>query len=248
MSSTTPIESELSERKLGVAQEFDSIAHRYDLLCKLNPGYRQNLQKSARRMPIPPGASLLDLCCGTGLSTEALALTHPQASVTALDGSMGMLRCARRKRTLQHINFVQGDASDPAAAGISGTFDAIFMAYGIRNVSDPDACLKRLLALLKPGGTLTLHEYTLDGRRRSEWIWNAVASSVVVPLGRLVTGTDEIFTYLRQSVVDFDTLPVLRNRLHRAGFASVEHFNMAGWQRGIVHTVVAHAPHGNVEA
>ena len=82
----------------------------------------------------------------------------------------------------------------------------------------------------------------LDGRRRSKLIWNAVAAGVVVPLGRLMTGTDALFKYLRQSVIDFDTLDALRSRLARTGFAPVTCHAMGGWQRGIVHTLVAHTP------
>jgi len=52
---------------------FDRIARRYDLLTRMNPGYVKHLRWSARLLCLPPGARILDLCCGTGLSTAALA-------------------------------------------------------------------------------------------------------------------------------------------------------------------------------
>lgn len=234
----------ITDRKRGVAQEFDGVAHRYDLMCRLNPGYRAHLRRSAARAPIAARADVLDLCCGTGLSTEALLAEHPTARVTALDASAGMLRVARGKRSLSRVSFVEGDASDPRAAGVEGSFDAIFMAYGLRNIADPDACLTRLRALLRPGGALVLHEYSLDGRLTSKLVWNAVTTGVVVPLGKAMTGTGELFEYLRESVVRFDTTHELERRLARAGFEEVSCHRMGGWQRGIVHTFVAHAPRG----
>lgn len=87
-----------------------------------------------------------------------------------------------------------------------------------------------------------LHEYTLDGHRRSRWIWNAVASGIVIPLGRLLTGRADLFRYLRKSVVQFDTVDRLMERLVAAGFEDVTAHRMPGWQAGIVHTIVAHKP------
>lgn len=184
-------------------------------------------------------ARVLDLCCGTGISTKALLDEYPEASVTGLDASAGMLRAARRKPALQNVTFLHGDAMDPASAGAGGPFDGILMAYGIRNVPDPDLCLHRLRKLLVKDGTLCLHEYSVAGSRRSRVVWGLVTAGIIIPFGLIATGTTSIFRYLRRSVLEFDSVSELQDRLQRAGFADVRAEPMDGWQRGIVHSFLA---------
>ena len=225
-----------------VPRQFDRIARGYDLLSALQPGYAAHLDQSARRLPAGEPFEILDLCCGTGLSTLALRRSHPRASLTGLDASTGMLERAASKRELQDVRWLQGDAMDPAAAGASGPFDAIFMAYGIRNVPDPDRCLQRLWNLLRPGGSLCLHEFSLSGSLWSRSVWQLVTLGIVIPLGTLVTGSSSIFRYLRRSVMTFDRVPQLQARLRAAGFADVQVEPVDGWQRGIVHSFLSRRP------
>jgi ubiquinone/menaquinone biosynthesis C-methylase UbiE len=228
--------------KPDVPEQFDSVAQRYDLLQRLNPGYRKHLRMSACRLAAKEDGRILDLCCGTGLSTEALVQAYPGAQLTALDASERMLVQARRKPELQRVRFILGDAMDPKAAGAEGPFDAILMAYGIRNVDDPDLCLSRMVALLAPGGRVAFHEYSVAGSRYHRWLWGVVASAIIVPLGRVLTGSSQLFTYLRRSVDEFDSVAGFEERLRRAGLVDVRTHTMDGWQRGIVHTFVAQRP------
>jgi ubiquinone/menaquinone biosynthesis C-methylase UbiE len=223
-----------------LAHDFDRVAERYDLLQRFNPGYRSDLALSARRLSAPAHGRILDVCCGTGLSTEALRECYPHAQITAVDISAGMLATARRKPGLRQVRFIAGDAMDLAKCGAEGPFDGVLMAYGIRNVPDPDECLVRLRARLSPGARAVFHEYSVAGSRRSRAIWNAVAAGVIVPLGTVLTGSGELFQYLRRSVNDFDSLPMFEQRLKRAGFDGVRLESMPGWRRGIVHSVIAH--------
>jgi ubiquinone/menaquinone biosynthesis methyltransferase len=224
-----------------LSRDFDAVAHRYDLLNALNPGYRKHLKWSAQRLRMAATPRLLDLCCGTGLSTEALLGVYPQAEITGLDASQGMLQVASRKTALASVRFLLGDAMDPRAHGAGGPYDGILMAYGIRNVLDRDLCLARLKGLLKPGGRIAFHEYSVADSRLARLMWNAVASTVIVPLGSALTQAPELFRYLRRSVNEFDGVKAFSARLERAGFRKVEVFPMDGWQRGVAHTFVAEA-------
>jgi ubiquinone/menaquinone biosynthesis methyltransferase len=226
---------------LQLAHDFDRIAARYDLLQQFNPGYRSDLALSARRLGAPASGRILDVCCGTGLSTEALREIYPSAQLTAVDNSTGMLATARKKTSLRDVRFIAGDAMELDACGADGPYDGVMMAYGIRNVPDPDACLTRLRARLKPGARAVFHEYSVAGSLVSRAIWNTVASAVIVPLGTVVTGSGELFKYLRRSVNEFDTLPKFEERLRNAGFDDVRMEKMPGWRRGIVHSVIARA-------
>lgn len=232
----------LRRQKQNVPGEFDRVARGYDLLSSMNPGYTRHLRWSARRLAVPPEASLLDLCCGTGLSTEALLAEHPRARVTGLDASVGMLERAAGKASLAHVRWIHGDASDPAAAGATGPYDGILMAYGIRNVPDPDQCLTKLRELLRPGGWLCLHEYSVAGSWRSRLVWQMVTLGIVIPLGLAVTRSTGIYRYLRRSVLAFDSVAQLERRLLDAGFIDVRTEPMDGWQRGIVHSFLARRP------
>lgn len=233
----------LTLEKQGVPKQFNKVATSYDLLVKLNPGYLKHLRWSAQRLEMPPNARILDLCCGTGLSTEALVKVYPNAEITGLDASEGMLAEARKKPELRRAVFFHGDAMNPReSAGLDGEFDGILMAYGIRNMPDADLCLERLMGLLKPGGRICFHEYSVNDSRIAKTLWNAVTLGVIIPSGLIAARNTKIFKYLRRSVLDFDGASAFEDRLRKAGFVDVETRPMDGWQRGVVHSFLARRP------
>ncbi|SFW86138.1 class I SAM-dependent methyltransferase [Amycolatopsis australiensis] len=221
-----------------VPAAFDAGAAAYDRLVGLNPGYHRDLRISARRLLGRGGRRILDAGCGTGASTAALLAVAPGARVTAIDASAAMLAEARAKPWPSTVDFRHTPAEEPP----EGPFDAIFAAYLVRNLADPDATLRRLRGLLRPGGTIALHEYSVRDSRRARWVWNAVCGAIVIPLGRVATGDATLYRHLRRSVLAFDGLADLGDRLSRAGFTDVRTGTVPGWSRGIVHTVLGTAP------
>lgn len=232
----------LRAQKRAVPHAFDRVAARYDLLTGMNPGYHRHLARSAERMGVRGDAALLDLCCGTGLSTLALVRAYPRATITGLDASAGMLELARRKRELAGVRLLHGDAMDPAGHGAAGPYDGILMAYGIRNMPDPDLCLQRLLQLLRPGGVICFHEYSVRDSLRAHLMWNAVCLGIIIPAGLLTSPGSDIYRYLRRSVNAFDGAAAFQQRLQAAGFCDPQVATMDGWQAGIVHTFLARRP------
>ncbi|MYQ79812.1 MULTISPECIES: class I SAM-dependent methyltransferase [unclassified Streptomyces] len=227
-----------------LARAFDHASRTYDGLTSLNPGYRTDLLRSARRLRLPGGGAglhLLDLGCGTGASTRALLTAAPLARITAVDASAGILRRALAKPWPARVRFLHLTAEELATAG-EGPFDAVFAAYLFRNVTDPDAVLGSVRALLAPGGRLAVHEYSLSGSRAHRALWTAVCHGVIIPAGTL-TGDRALYHHLWRSVTSFDTAPAFAERLARAGLTSVRAVPVAGWQTGIVHTFLARNGH-----
>lgn len=235
--------NDLTEDKRAVPRAFDRVAATYDRLTGMNPGYHRHLRASAGRLSITSARPrLLDLCCGTGASTEALRAVFPDATIVGLDASAGMLEIARRKDALRGVTFVEGDATDPGAV-VDGPFDGVLMAYGIRNLSEPDRALENLRGLLAPRGAVVFHEYSVaDEGPAKKLLWDAICWSVIIPGGLLTAREAALYRYLRRSVRDFDGVRAFEARLRRAGFVDVWTGPMDGWQRGIVHSFVARAP------
>ncbi|MFH9708385.1 class I SAM-dependent methyltransferase [Streptomyces luteogriseus] len=229
-------------RDRDLAHAFDHASRTYDRLTGLNPGYRADLLRSARRLRLPGGGAglhLLDLGCGTGASTRALLRAAPRARITAVDASAGMLSRALDKPWPDSVRFLHLSAEELDAAG-EGPFDAVFAAYLFRNVSDPDGVLGTVRGLLRPGGRLAVHEYSLGGSPVHRALWTAVCQGVVIPAGTL-TGDRALYRHLWHSVLDFDTAAAFTGRLTRAGFTGARVLPLAGWQTGITHTFVATA-------
>ncbi|CAM5284254.1 class I SAM-dependent methyltransferase [Streptomyces canus] len=223
-----------------LARAFDHASHTYDRLTALNPGYRTDLLRSARRLRLPrdgAGLHVLDLGCGTGASTRALLRAAPRARITAVDASAGMLRHALAKPWPDHVRFLHLTAEEAAAAG-EEPYDAVFAAYLFRNVTDPDGVLGTVRSLLRPGGRLAVHEYSLSGSPAHRAVWTAVCRGVIIPAGTL-SGDQALYRHLWRSVLDFDTAPAFTARLTGAGFTDVRAAPVAGWQTGIVHTFLA---------
>lgn len=226
---------------IDVPGEFDAAAATYDRLVGASPGYHKNLARSARRMHLPDegaGLHLLDLGCGTGASTAALLAAAPQARITAVDASAGMLARARHAHWPSRVTFVHARAEELADAGVTGPFDGIFAGFLVRNLPDPDPVLARLYSMLTPGAPLAVHDYSLDGSALSRAIWSAVCWAVIIPSGKIATGSAGLYRYLWRSVLRFDTVDALTDRLRGHGLVNVGIGSMGGWERGIVHTVV----------
>ncbi|MEU4743760.1 class I SAM-dependent methyltransferase [Actinosynnema sp. NPDC023658] len=224
-----------------VPAAFDSAARGYDRLVGANPGYHRELRRSATALGIARGGEgqrLLDLGCGTGASTAALLAAAPLAEITGVDASAGMLEQARRKRWPDNVSFVHARAEELEARG---PYDGVFAAYLIRNLGRPDPVLAAVRGLLKPGARFVAHEYSVrDSLVATAW-WTAVCWSVIIPGGVLVTGSADLYAYLWRSVLEFDGVRALRQRMRRTGFTDVRVLPAAGWQRGIVHTFVGRA-------
>ncbi|MEV1026046.1 class I SAM-dependent methyltransferase [Streptomyces sp. NPDC050264] len=226
-------------RDAPLARAFDHAARSYDILVRANPGYHAHLRRSVRRLGCSGqgrGLRVLDLGCGTGASTAALLSVLPAAEITAVDASAGMLEQAAAKRWPPGVTFVHTPAERLAEAEVSGPFDAVFAAYLFRNTADPDQILSSVRGVLKPGGRLAVHDYTLSGRRRHRALWSAVCAGLL-PV-TTVLGDGALYRHLWRSVIEFDTADVFAGRLSAAGFAQVRILPLPGWQTGVTHTIV----------
>jgi len=241
-----------------VPAAFDDVAGTYDLMVALSPGYHRQLRDSADvlvasvREQVRPGeraVRVADLGCGSGASTraleEALAAAGYDYQIIAVDGSARMLDRARVKPWRGGVTFRQADAETLAAEALSpGTdgFDGVLAAYLFRNVAARDHLLGQVRAMLRPGAALVVHDYSVRDDALAKVSWGLVSWGVIIPLGLLTAPRSGIYRYLWRSVLDFDGATGFRDRMARCGFERVRSRTFGGWQRGMLHTFVGHAP------
>ena len=228
-----------------VPAAFDVGAAAYDRLVGAKPEYHAHLRLSARRMRLPgrgQGLRLLDAGCGTGASTAALLTVAPEADIIAVDASSGMLDAALAKPWPPSVQFVHAPIERLAEHGIGGPFDGILAAYLVRNLADPDSQLRAFRTLLRPGGTLAVHDYSVRDSRAATWVWHVVCWTIVIPAGWWRTRDTTLYRHLWRSVLAFDGARRFRRRLRDAGFTAVHSETVPGWEMNIVHTFLGDAP------
>ncbi len=192
--------------RAGSGAMFDAIAGRYDLLNRVLSGgldrrWRQNL---VHALGLAAGARVLDLATGTGDVAIAIAKAHPDARVVGLDPSARMLEVARRKvdaaGLADRVSLVEGAAEQLPLPDAS--FEAITMAFGIRNVPDRPRALAEAVRVLRPRGVLAILEL---GEPR-EGVLGAIGRlhvhGLVPRLGALLSGARE-YRYLADSIARF---------------------------------------------
>jgi demethylmenaquinone methyltransferase/2-methoxy-6-polyprenyl-1,4-benzoquinol methylase len=223
-------EHHLTPRNLAIRDNFDAIAPRYDLTnrvisCGIDVRWRR---AAVRRLAgLPAGATVLDLACGTCDMALEILRQGRAARVVGADLSRAMLALARRKLARRRP---AGDAEDrvglvgaPAEAlpFRDGTFDAVTIAFGIRNVPDYGAGLGEMLRVLRTGGRAVILEFSTPPSR---WLWkmyNYYFFNVLPRIGGLLTGREAAYRYLTDSVSLFPAAPELAAAMRGAGFAEV---------------------------
>ena len=196
---------------------FDRISPVYDTMNRLmTAGLDGRWRRLTARAVVRPGDRVLDACCGTG----ALALEAQRAggSVTGLDFSERMLERARLKSAA--VKWVRGDVL--ALPFPDGSFDAVTVGFGIRNVAELQAGLGELARVLRPGGRLGCLEITRP--RGALRPFFAVWVDGLVPLAGKVLPGGSAYTYLPASVRRFPGPEDLAEAMRRAGFAEI------GWR------------------
>lgn len=208
-----------------VEQMFDNIAPAYD---QLNHTLSLGIDKSWRRKAIDwlqphHPQRIMDVATGTGdfaiLACRALQPEH----LIGTDISEGMMNVGREKVKKAglsgKISFAREDCTSLSFADHS--FDAITVAFGIRNFDDLNKGLSEMCRVLKPGGHLVILELTTPERFPMKQLF-AVYSRLVIPtLGKLFSKDNSAYTYLPQTIKAFPQGEVMRGVISRAGFGQV---------------------------
>lgn len=214
----------------------------FDAFVATLPGYRTHLRVSASRMGLGDGHGLrlLDVGCGTGVSTEALLTSVGGAEVVAVDASAEMLAVARKKNWSPRVTFVHSRLETLAEAGIEGPFDGILASFLVSNLPDAEHGLRRLLSLLAPGAPLAVHDYAVGGRSRMRW--TTANWTWMLPMASLRWGAADLARYRARRIAAAGGPEQMVHRMERAGFDDVRVQTVGGVQQHLVHTFLGRRP------
>lgn len=200
---------------------FDNISHRYDFLNHLlslgiDKGWRRKAINCLR--PVNPKL-LLDVATGTGdFAIQALALKPDK--VIGIDISEGMLDMGRKKivrlRLENIIELMKGDSENLGFD--ENKFDAVTVAFGVRNFENLEAGLAEIKRVLKPGGMLVVLEFSRPKRFPFRQVYNFYFKAILPKLGQLISKDRSAYTYLPESVQSFPDGEAFEIILRKVGF------------------------------
>jgi demethylmenaquinone methyltransferase / 2-methoxy-6-polyprenyl-1,4-benzoquinol methylase len=200
---------------------FAGIAGRYDLLnhvlsLNIDKGWRRKVAEEFRDILADPEAQILDVACGTGDLTIELN-SRANASVIGTDFCRPMLEIARSKAPM--ISFVESDAM--ALSFEDNSFDAVTIAFGLRNLPNHLNGLKELHRVIRPGGKIVVLECSNPSLPVFSQLYKFYFESVVPRIGGIISGSRGAYTYLPDSVSKFPNKKKLALMIEEAGFIDV---------------------------
>nr|WP_282597821.1 demethylmenaquinone methyltransferase [Corynebacterium sp. sy017] len=212
-----------------VARMFDTVGEKYDITNTiLSLGQDRLWRKRTReRLALKPGEKVLDLAAGTAVSTVELAKSG--AWCVACDFSQGMLAAGHKR----DVPKVVGDAMRLPFA--DNTFDAVTISYGLRNIHDYRAGLREMARVTKPGGRLTVAEFSTPvvpvfGRVYKEYLMRALPA-----VAKVVSSNPESYEYLADSIRAWPDQEQLARAINENGW------EQCGWQNLTFGIVALHS-------
>lgn len=213
--------SELS-KKQQVAVMFDKIAFRYDFLNRfLSAGIDVSWRKKAiKELKELQPKCILDVATGTGdVAILAEKILRP-VKITGIDISEGMLDIGRKKieklGLKNKVELLRGDSEQIYFDDDS--FDAITVAFGVRNFQNLEAGLQEMLRVLKPGGKLVVLEFSRPKQIVFKAVYNLYMKIIAPAFGKLISKNKDAYQYLNDSVQRFPEGQQFINILDKAGY------------------------------
>ena len=201
---------------------FDGVARRYDLtntvLSLGQDRYWRRATRSALR--IGPGQKVLDLAAGTAVSTAEL--TKSGAWCVAADFSVGMLAAGGARK----VPKVAGDATRLPFR--DDVFDAVTISFGLRNVADPQAALREMARVTRPGGRLLVCEFSTPTNALFATAYKEYLMRALPRVARAVSSNPDAYVYLADSIRAWPDQPALARLLQQAGWSKVGWRNLTG--------------------
>lgn len=219
----------LTPRNIQIRDNFDAIAPRYDLTNRvISFGIDLHWRRVAIRQlrDIPPGGVVLDLACGTCDMALEVLRQRRAARVVGADLSRTMLSLARKKLAAGPVALVNAPAE--ALPFRDASFDAVTIAFGIRNVPDFMAGLKEMLRVLRRGGRACILEFSTPPSKLWWKAYNYYFFNILPRIGGLITGREAAYRYLTDSVALFPDAHEFEAAMEEAGFARVSFLSMNG--------------------
>ena len=212
---------------------FAGIAARYDLLNHLLSGstdkrWRRLVARRLQGALKGENARALDVACGTGDLSLALARAAHSARIIGLDFCRPMLEIAARKRApcSNTPAYIEADALRLPFADES--FDAVSIAFGLRNLASVEGGLKELRRVLKPGGRAAVLEFSTPVVPGFRTLFQFYFKRVLPRIGGLISGSRGAYEYLPDSVSRFPNQNELARLMRGVGFEEIEYQNLTG--------------------
>ena len=208
-------------KKEQVAEMFDNISKRYDFLNHLlslgiDKGWRK---KVVRLVNAENPTKILDVATGTADLAIALG-KEIKADVIGLDISAGMLEVGKQKvaeRKMANVSLVLGDGENLPFD--DNTFDAVTVAFGVRNFENLEKGIKDIYRVLKPGGQLVVLEFSQPQNAPFKQLYNFYFKNILPNIGKMVSKDSRAYTYLPESVAAFPFGNKFLAVLNTCGFA-----------------------------
>ena len=216
--------ADLDKKPAEVQAMFDDVARRYDLTNDvLSLGQDRRWRHEVLSAVDPqPGEVVLDLAAGTGTSSQPFR--DRGATVVPCDFSVGMLREGKRHRG--HLPFTAGDATRLPFA--DDTFDAVTISFGLRNIVDPDAGLREMLRVTRPGGRLVVCEFSSPTFAPFRTVYIEYLMKALPAVARAVSSAPDAYVYLAESIRAWPDQAALARVVEEAGWTGVAWRDLTG--------------------
>ena len=206
---------------------FENISNNYDHMNSVI-SFQQHIKwrkKTMKAMNVQKGSSALDVCCGTGDWSIALAeAVGPNGKVIGLDFSKNMLSIGEEKITyqgLENVELIHGNAMELPFQ--DNTFDYVTIGFGLRNVPDYDQVLREMYRVVKPGGLVVCLETsqpTLWGFKQGYFFY----FKYIMPLfGKVFAKSYKEYAWLNESAREFPGMKELAHMFENAGLVNVSY-------------------------
>ena len=221
----TPYSSSEQSKKEQVEQMFDNISGEYDSLNRvISFGIDVKWRKRVVQLVADTNPdSVLDIATGTGDLIINLAKNTKASKLIGLDISEGMLSVGRKKITAsgleKRIEMVQADSENMPFE--DNSFDAITVAFGVRNFEHLEKGLGEILRILKPGGVFIILETSVPTKTPYKQGYKLHCNYILPVVGKLFSKDKDAYTYLSESASVFPFGEALNNILRKTGFTNV---------------------------